>query len=82
MRSSSIPLSVAVGLITAMSGADLAEAKVLDNQSETVTGPVADTYELRNGSTLEITATGSTEGITVSSGPPGRRPALRRQGQG
>ncbi|MDN4496265.1 autotransporter outer membrane beta-barrel domain-containing protein [Pseudomonas mosselii] len=68
MRSSSIPLSVAVGLVSALSGAGLAEAKVLDNQSETVTGPVADTYELRNGSTLEITATGSTQGITVSTG--------------
>ncbi|MEW9679709.1 autotransporter outer membrane beta-barrel domain-containing protein [Pseudomonas sp. TE50-2] len=51
-----------------MSGIDLAEAKVLDNESETVSTPVADNYELRNGSTLEVTAGGSTYGIIARSG--------------
>lgn len=65
---SAMPLSVAVGLFSAMAGTGLAEAKDLDGQDETVSTPVSDDYTLRNGSNLLITASGSTDGITALSG--------------
>ncbi|WP_082120476.1 autotransporter outer membrane beta-barrel domain-containing protein [Pseudomonas sp. CCOS 191] len=65
---SAMPLSVAVGLFSAMAGTGLAEAKDLDGQDETVSTPVSDNYTLINGSNLVITASGSTEAIIAESG--------------
>ncbi|MFT0867070.1 autotransporter outer membrane beta-barrel domain-containing protein [Pseudomonas sp. CAM1A] len=62
-----VPLSIAVGLAM-MGSAGLVEAvQVIDNRSEVVSGPVADNYVVQNRGALEVTATGSTEGIDVRS---------------
>ncbi|MDH1632967.1 autotransporter outer membrane beta-barrel domain-containing protein [Pseudomonas mosselii] len=63
-----MPLSVAVGLASAMSGAGLVEAKDLIGQDETVSTPVSDNYNLTRGANLLVTATGSTLGIIAASG--------------
>lgn len=65
---SAMPLSVAVGLASAVAGTGLAEAKVLDGQDETVSAPVSEDYRLINGSNLEVTAGGSTLMIIAESG--------------
>lgn len=65
---SAMPLSVAVGLFSAMAGTGLAEAKDLDGQDETVSTSVSDNYTLINRSNLLITASGSTEEIIAESG--------------
>ncbi|MFJ4388392.1 autotransporter outer membrane beta-barrel domain-containing protein [Pseudomonas soli] len=65
---SAMPLSVAVGLFSAMAGTGLAEAKDLDGQDEEVSTPVSENYNLKNGSNLVVTASGSTREIIASSG--------------
>ncbi|AUY33801.1 autotransporter outer membrane beta-barrel domain-containing protein [Pseudomonas soli] len=62
-----VPLSLAVGLAVMASTGAVEATQIIDNRSEVVSGPVADDYMVRNRGALEVTATGSTQGIDVRS---------------
>lgn len=62
-----VPLNIAVGLVAMASAGVVGATQIIDNRSDVVSGAVADDFIVQNRGTLEVTATGSTEGIDVRS---------------